>query len=118
MTFSSGLDLAGHLLQLDDHEFGGLERRETDHDVDDAQVDVVLRGGFLVALDEVGILRRRALERALAEQVVHEVRVCVTPWTAAYQALGSMGFSRQEYWSGVPSTSSTNFCQSVSCCSH
>ena len=25
-----------------------------------------------------------------------------TPWTAAYQALPSMGFSRQEYWSGMP----------------
>ena len=25
----------------------------------------------------------------------------VTPWTAAYQALPCMGFSRQEYWSGV-----------------
>ena len=29
----------------------------------------------------------------------------VTPWTAAYQAPPSMGFSRQEYWSGVPSPS-------------
>ena len=29
----------------------------------------------------------------------------MTPWTAAYQALPSMGFSRQEYWSGVPSPS-------------
>ena len=28
-----------------------------------------------------------------------------TPWTAAYQASPSMGFSRQEYWSGVPSPS-------------
>ena len=27
------------------------------------------------------------------------------PWTAAYQAPPSMGFSRQEYWSGVPSPS-------------
>ena len=26
----------------------------------------------------------------------------VTPWTAAYQAPPSMGFSRQKYWSGVP----------------
>ena len=26
----------------------------------------------------------------------------VTPWTAAYQAPLSMGFSRQEYWSGMP----------------
>ena len=30
------------------------------------------------------------------------VRLFVTPWTAAHQALPSMGFSRQEYWSGVP----------------
>ena len=30
------------------------------------------------------------------------VRLCATPWTAAYQAPPSMGFSRQQYWSGVP----------------
>ena len=30
------------------------------------------------------------------------VRLLVTPWTVAYQALTSMGFSRQEYWSGLP----------------
>ena len=30
------------------------------------------------------------------------VRLLVTPWTAAYQASLSMGFSRQEYWSGLP----------------
>ena len=30
------------------------------------------------------------------------VRPFVTPWTTAYQAPPSMGFSRQEYWSGVP----------------
>ena len=30
------------------------------------------------------------------------VRLLVTPWTAAYQAPPSMGFSRQEYWSGLP----------------
>ena len=29
------------------------------------------------------------------------VRLLATPWTAAYQAPPSMGFSRQEYWSGV-----------------
>ena len=32
------------------------------------------------------------------------VRLFATPCTAAYQALPSMGFSRQEYWSGVPSS--------------
>ena len=30
------------------------------------------------------------------------VRLLATPWTAAYQASPSVGFSRQEYWSGVP----------------
>ena len=30
------------------------------------------------------------------------VRLLATSWTAAYQAPLSMGFSRQEYWSGVP----------------
>ena len=30
------------------------------------------------------------------------VRLLVTPWTTAYQAPPSMGFSRQECWSGVP----------------
>ena len=33
------------------------------------------------------------------------VRLLATPWTAAYQAPPSMEFSRQEYWSGVPSPS-------------
>ena len=30
------------------------------------------------------------------------VQLFVTPWTVAYQASPSMGFSRQEYWSGLP----------------
>ena len=35
------------------------------------------------------------------------VRLFATPWTAAYHAPPSMGFSRQEYWSGVPLPSPT-----------
>ena len=30
------------------------------------------------------------------------IRLFATPWTVAYQASPSMGFSRQEYWSGLP----------------
>ena len=30
------------------------------------------------------------------------VQLFATPWTAAHQAPPSMGFSRQEYWSGLP----------------
>ena len=34
------------------------------------------------------------------------VRLFATPWTVAYQAPPSMGFSRQGYWSGLPFPSS------------
>ena len=33
------------------------------------------------------------------------VQLCATLWTAAHQAPLSMGFSRQEYWSGLPFSS-------------
>ena len=36
------------------------------------------------------------------------VRLFVTPWTVAYQAPLSMGFSRQEYWNGLPFPPSGN----------
>ena len=35
-------------------------------------------------------------------KLLSRVRLLATPWTAAYQAPPPMGFSRQEYWSGVP----------------
>ena len=47
------------------------------------------------------------VERAYSEVLLllsrfSRVRLCATPWTAAYQASLSMGFSRQEHWSGLP----------------
>ena len=35
-------------------------------------------------------------------KLLSRVRLFATPWTVAYQALPSMGFSRQECWSGLP----------------
>ena len=35
-------------------------------------------------------------------EVAQSYQTRATPWTAAYQAPPSMGFSRQKYWSGVP----------------
>ena len=34
--------------------------------------------------------------------MLSHVRLYVTPWTVAHQALLSMRFSRQKYWSGLP----------------
>ena len=41
-------------------------------------------------------------ESEKGKKSLSRVRLFTTPWTAAYQAPPSMGFSRQEYWSGVP----------------
>jgi len=57
-----------------------------------------------------GILQARTLEWVPFPSPVHEsekwkwsrVWLLATPWIAAHQAPLSMGFSRQEYWSGVP----------------
>ena len=35
-------------------------------------------------------------------KLLSRVRLFATPWTVAYQAPLSMGFSKQEYWSGLP----------------
>ena len=43
----------------------------------------------------------RVCERERVKLLSH-VQLLETPWTAAYQSLPSMGFSRQGYWSGLP----------------
>ena len=40
-------------------------------------------------------------EKVKVKSLSH-VQLLVAPWTVAYQAPLSMGFSRQEYWSGLP----------------
>ena len=66
-----------------------------------------------------GILQARTLEWAAISfskawkwkvkvKSLSHVRLCATPWTAAYQAPLSMAFSREEYWSGVPLLSPGN----------
>src|SRR5436190_11498626 len=66
------LNLAGHLLDLNDDELGRLQRCETYDNIDNTEVDIGLSGGFLIALDEVGLTRRFALESALAKESLHK----------------------------------------------
>ena len=42
------------------------------------------------------------LKKMVKVKSFSRVRLFVTPWTIDYQASPSMGFSRQEYWSGLP----------------
>ena len=53
-------------------------------------------------LEWVAIFFSNAWKWKVKVKLLSRVRLLATPWTAAYQAPLSMGFSRQEYWSGVP----------------
>ena len=53
-------------------------------------------------LEWVAIFFSNAWKWKVKVKVLSRVRLLATPWTAAYQAPPSMGFSKQEYWSGVP----------------
>ena len=53
-------------------------------------------------LEWVAISFFNAGQRKVKVKLLSRVRLLMIPWTAAYQAPPSMGFSRQEYWSGVP----------------
>ena len=56
-------------------------------------------------LEWVAISFSNAWKWKVKVKSLSRVRFLVTPWTAAYQAPPSMGFSRQEYWSGLPLSS-------------
>ena len=53
-------------------------------------------------LEWVAISFSKAWKGKVKVESLSRVRLFATPWSAAYQAPPSMGFSRQEYWSGVP----------------
>ena len=54
------------------------------------------------SLEWVAISFSNAWKWKVKVKSLSRVRPSATPWTAAFQAPPSMGFSRQEYWSGVP----------------
>ena len=53
-------------------------------------------------LEWVAISFSNARKWKVKGKLLSHVRVLATPWTTAYQAPPSMGFSKQEYWSRVP----------------
>ena len=59
-------------------------------------------------LEWVAISFSNAWKWKVKVKSLSRVLLLATPWTAAYQAPPSMGFSRQQYWSGVPLPSPKN----------
>ena len=53
-------------------------------------------------LEWVAISFSNAWKSKMKVKLLSRVRPSATPWSAAFQAPPSMGFSRQEHWSGVP----------------
>ena len=53
-------------------------------------------------LEWVAIFLSSAWKWKVKVKSLSRARLLATPWTAAYQDPPSMGFSRQEYWSGLP----------------
>ena len=52
-------------------------------------------------LQGVAISFSNALKWKVKVNLLSRARLLATPWTAAYQASTFMGFSKQEYWSGL-----------------
>ena len=97
---SPGISLEGMMLKLKLQYFGHLMLR-----VDSLEKTLMLGG--------IGGKRRRGRQRmrwldGITDSMdmllshLSRVRLCATPVMAAHQALPSLGFSRQEHWSGLP----------------
>ena len=87
------------------------------------QSNTKYKNNLISGFDFMGSLRSLgALNSLLTESLSQEWnrvgaggfhRLLATPWTAACQAPPSMGFSRQEYWSGVPHRKHLNLTQKI-----
>ena len=73
---------------------------QIDGETMETMTDFILGGSKITADGDYSheIKRHLLLGR---KKSLSRVRLFTTPWTVAYQASPSMGFSRQEYWSGV-----------------
>ena len=74
--------------------------------IDGSPPDSPIPGIFQAGtLEWVAISFSNAWKWKVKVKSLSRVQLFATPWTAAHQSPPSMGFSRQEYWSGVPSPS-------------
>ena len=79
------------------HELRLVERR-ADNEIEDKRPTGPGEGG----VPEDPISQTGDWLTSLSAQSLSHSRLFATPWTVSHQAPLSMGFSRQEYWSGLP----------------
>ena len=77
------------VIHLKDTKFRGFQKTGWRHEI--------LLQSLPKDLYTLGLLASKVKVKSLSH-----VRLFATPWTVAYQAPASMGFSRQKYWSGLP----------------
>ena len=87
--------------------FGLITSWQIDGEIMETLRDFILGGYKITADSDCGheIKRLLLLGRKVMTNIVKSlshVQLFATPWTVTYQAPQSMGFSRQEYWSGLP----------------
>ena len=88
---------------------GPITSWQIDGETMEAVTDFIFLSSKITADDDCSheikrhlLLERKAVTNLVKMKSLSRVRLFVTPWTVAYQAPPSMGFSRQEYWSGLP----------------
>ena len=92
---------------------GFITSWQIDGETMETVTDFILRGSKITADGDCSheikrrlLLGRKAMTNLLLLLLLlsrfSRVRLCATPETAAHQAPPSLGFSRQEHWSGLP----------------
>ena len=71
-------------------------------ELDEAQAGIKILGWNINNLSYADDINFIAESKSSEVKSLSHVRLFATPWTVAHQAPPPMGFSRQEYWSGLP----------------
>ena len=71
-------------------------------ELDEAQAGIKILGWNINNLSYADDINFIAESKSSEVKSLSHVRLFATPWTVAHQAPLSVGFSREEYWSGLP----------------
>ena len=63
---------------------------------------IIVDSDFSHEIKRCLLLERTVMTNLVLLSRFSRAQLCTTPWTAAHQASPSLGFSRQEHWSGLP----------------